>query len=462
MTDKCLGSSPKTNFRNQTDFGFSLKFSDNPNVCIIIKHDLIKSKEKCHQFVPYPCNKIVIDNGESTSTSSIVGPTATLSVFATKTGIQRTDILGPTIFSGPPTTGPAGDSAIGGGGGGSGGSGGRGGDGGSGPTQSGAVPTNGFVSPEPSTAGSSNGAPLGAIIGGALGGLVVLAGLIALIVMLRRKKSRNEYMVRLQSEPDFVTESKDVKQQQQRRLAPGSPGVSPTAATAAAIAAGGGGGGSMVTIDMVERSIRSESAASGVYSMPMQTQAQGQGRKHTQPQIQTAMMSPAPTASRSGSGYTPGRSVVTPIEYTPRSTYISPTSSPVNATAGAAAGTIGSRTMSGSTLGAGTVGQPILSLTPLERQDSERHSGYIDLIPVEETPRIPHSTLGDGSNNMGRSAEEEEYSRIQEEQGLLRSGGASVKDAVGAGKTGQQQQEQGKKVEEDEESEIDEDEIKYL
>ncbi|KAG0249274.1 hypothetical protein BG011_009445 [Mortierella polycephala] len=445
MTDKCLGLSPKPNLHNQTDIGFGLKSISDPNVCIVIKLDLIKSEEKCRQIVPFPCQKIIIDGEESIMTGSKAGPTAPLfasvSASATKTGTQTTGVFDPTTIPGSPIAGPGGDGQIGGGGGGV--------SGGGGSTQSSAAPANGSNTPGLSASRSDSGAPLGAIIGGAVGGLVVLVGLIALIVILRRKKrGRNEYEVRLQSEPDIVAEPKDAKHK--RRLASGSPGASPTAVTAAAVA---GRGDSAVMIDMVERSFRSESAASGVYSMPIQTQAQGQGQKHAQPQIQTAMISPAPTTSLSGGGYTPGRSVAAPIEYTPRSTYISPTSSPVNATAGAATDTIGSRTMPGSTSGAGAIGQPILPPAALERQGTERHSGYIDLIPVEETPRIPHSTLGDGNSSAGRSAEE---------QGLLQSGGASGKDVVGTGKTGQQHQEQGRKVEEDEESEIDEDEIKYL
>ncbi|KAG0204547.1 hypothetical protein BGX28_003553 [Mortierella sp. GBA30] len=275
---------------------------------------------------------------------------------------------------------------------------------------------------------TSSSVPLGAVIGGAVGGVIFLIGLVAMFMFIRRRRQagrgRDRYVVQLKSDPDFAdSEEKEyVTNNENNRSSPLPRPLPLSMSTTSPLA--------------------SASAAAAVPEMRInvtEQQMRGEGYMYQQPQ-ETRSQSPVPPAplhramSPTGSGHV----AVSPIEYTPRSTYTSSSPSPTEPPPG-----------------------PLAPPRPIQ-VDSEPQDAYIDLIPVEDTPQITHATLpasrssrdeGPGGMRPISSSHDEELgednNKLHEQQGLLRStspGGPSKVEAD----------------EKDEEEDDDDEEIKYL
>ncbi|KAF9945031.1 hypothetical protein BGZ70_004119 [Mortierella alpina] len=386
-------SKPTTTLLSDSTTQFRISPGSNSNQCVVVRLD-----PPCQQTLNIPCKQVVIQPASAESTDTDKLPTSTI-----------TPALGAAETPKPPLTPNAGGGGLQ--------------AGSSQPIEG--TPTE---SAQPNTGASASAetssVPLGAVIGGAVGGMVLLLVLVALFVCMRRRKARarrgrDRYVVQLKSEPDF--NGRDEKSYQEgsspsaspsslprplslpRSSLPPPPPATPAAAVAPSMAPA-------MVMDGRERQVGGNHA----YQQQQQKQQQPLQHQHVRPQ------SPLPPAhhQRATSPTGPGPVAMSPVEYTPRSTYIP--SSPSSCTEPRS-------------------GQQHLPSVQSAQPDSEpQDNTYIDLIPVEDTPQISHASLpmpsslreGGTSRPLHRHEEEKEqqhgdYDSKQhghEQQGLLRGG----------------------------------------
>ncbi|KAF9097417.1 hypothetical protein BGX27_000959 [Mortierella sp. AM989] len=304
------------------------------------------------------------------------------------------------------------------------------------------TPSSGNASSSP----QSSDLPLPAIIGGSVGGVVLILLVLAFILVRRRRRmrrSKDTYLVQVKSEPDLGDEKlayrKDngSEDREQRNAQPSN-----------------GSRDSNNTLNNAAHRSNSNSEKPprplSQYQQYQQYQRQQQQNRGMTPQRNESRMSNhssianSQTQLRPGTPSSPmvsqnqhnGSPIVAKIDYTPRSTYIPSTPATQKPS---------SKTRT----------SPPPSL-PLKRQDTQVHDGsteaYIDLIPVEDTPRVAHATLQDPAAN-------DAYSRMREEQvARSKSMGRNVGSGGGAGGSSNNYS----KALVDEDEEVNEDDIMYL
>ncbi|KAF9348171.1 hypothetical protein BGX26_000389 [Mortierella sp. AD094] len=289
--------------------------------------------------------------------------------------------------------------------------------------------------PQPSS--SSNSLP--AIIGGSVAGAVLLIAIIAFILVKRRrrmkKRGRDRYMVQVKSEPDL--DEKFVGSQRQFT-------------TNSQLSTGGNannGGFNGVAVPLYHVNPHPEQHQQQQQQQQQQHQqyramsppvpSRTESRLSNNSNSVTSHTQPRPGTPSSTASHQRGSSpVVTKIDYTPRSTYIPSTPSTQKPN---------SKSRKGS-----------LAPLPLHRQATltsgnnvqESTEIYIDLIPVEDTPKIANAVLPEDPDANHA------YSQMCEEQ-VNRSKSMGRNAGYGGG-------ENYSKALVDEDEEVNEDDIMYL
>ncbi|KAG9325605.1 hypothetical protein KVV02_000630 [Mortierella alpina] len=414
-------SKPITTLFSDSTTQYRISPGSNSNQCIVTR-----AEPPCQQTLNIPCKQIIIQptSAESTDMDRLPASTVTPGLGAAETPKP----LEPNAGGGGLQAGDSQPTA------------------GGTPTE-GAQPGNGAGA----SSSSSSSVPLAAVVGGAVGGVVLLLVLVALFVCMRRRKARarrgrgrDRYVVQLKSEPDF--NEQDEKPYQEGPSPSASPSSLPRPLSLPR--------SSLPPPAAVARSMAPVMAMDGREGQLGGHHAYQQQQQQQQPQPlqhQVRPQSPLPLAQqhqRATSPTGPGPVAMSPVEYTPKSTYIGSSPSLVK------------EPHSGH--------QPTPSIQSAQPDSEQQDNTYIDLIPVEDTPQISHASLplplsareGGSPRPLHRHDEEQhgEYDskeQGQEQQGLLRSGAGEASHQGALSKTA------AAALDQDDDDDDDE-EIKYL
>ncbi|KAF9278136.1 hypothetical protein BGZ68_008764 [Mortierella alpina] len=259
----------------------------NPNQCIVVRED-----PPCQQTLNIPCKQVIIQpaSAESTDTDRLPASTVTPVLGAAETPKPLT----PNAGGGGLQAGSSQPSEAG-------------------PTE-GARPGTGAIA-----SASASPIPLAAIIGGAVGGVVLLLVLVGLFVCIRRRKARarrgrDRYVVQLKSEPDF-------NEQDEKPYLGGSSSLnSPSASHSSLPRPLSTPRSSLPPPAAVAQSMTPATAMDGRESHAYQQQHHQQQYQQQQ-QYPVRPQSPLPSAQhqRATSPTGPSPVAMSPVEYTPRS-----------------------------------------------------------------------------------------------------------------------------------------------
>ncbi|KAF9573388.1 hypothetical protein EC968_008570 [Mortierella alpina] len=419
---------PTTTLLTNSSTQFRTNSGSNSNQCILTRVD-----PPCQQTLSIACKQVIIQpaSAESTDTDRLPASTVTPVLGAAETPKP----LNPNAGGGELQAGNAQPSE-------------------GGPTAGASPDTGASASTGPSSV------PLAAVIGGAVGGVVLLLVLVALFVCMRRRKARrgrgrDRYVVQLKSEPDFNEPTEKSYQEGPSPL--GSPSAShsslprplslprsslppppPPAAVVPSMAP-------TMAPTMADGGRERQSEGYHAYQHSQLPRQALQHQSRSQPPLP-----PAQHHQRANSPTGPGPVAMSPVEYTPRSTYIPSSPSWTEPRSG----------------------QPTPSVVQPDRPDSVHldNNTYIDLIPVEDTPQISHASLpmplslkeGGAPSSLHRHEEEQlgeddgdGKEHGHEQQGLLRSGAREATPQKALSKT-------AAALDQDDDDDDDDEEIKYL